>query len=767
MRDRFTFLRRITNWEQWQLLYILLSLSWLLGPSLNHHISAKLAFVSQYEDPGQPWSWLFRICDTLAAVLLGLAVAVIARHRHPSHPRTSFYSASIVLLGIIALGAFVDAAFPSGCHADDALCLIPPAISSIVHSVESVGTACALIALNLIWAFRNMPWAKTVLFVQLAWGGAFIANQLSGRPDIGLIQFTYQVAIVLWVASIVPSLANRKLEASSRPRLKVLVHAIATWVFLGGFFSIVSAVRNIHQVSDLSAAYFGNDTAWLSQHGVAVGIVLMYISRHLWRGEYRAWQLTSVLLWLETLKYAIITPDGELAALYGITAAVLFTLRRLFDRQTSIEELRSRLAKLVFVTVAFIAALTLGVLAYRLKHHQDLDVLRFNAGQFYRHLFLFDVVNDLGPLPRRLLGQVLNGAGIVLILAVLASLFRPHKPLLRPFNEHDRNQLRHLLDRYSNSSEDYFKYWPQPKSYWWSANRDAVIAYRVVGNVAFALADPVAADDHSRQRMMQQFLEFCRRYGWRACFVMVAEEHHELYKQSGYKLLRIGASAVVDVEEFSSSTAKNKWWRWVINKAKRQEWTYELAKPPHSPELITQLKQVSDVWLNRQKHVERGFALGYFDESYLQSCRLHILYADGSPIAFANELPVFHSAKTATIDLMRFLPDHNHAMPALLAHIIRQLHEEATKRSFDLGFVPLASPTDRTEQIIQKFGQLLMSEAVSAQGLEQFKNKFAPAWSDNYIAFDGDWIDLVHITRQLDKLLTTSQTSVSAAAESR
>jgi phosphatidylglycerol lysyltransferase len=158
--------------------------------------------------------------------------------------------------------------------------------------------------------------------------------------------------------------------------------------------------------------------------------------------------------------------------------------------------------------------------------------------------------------------------------------------------------------------------------------------------------------------------------------------------------------------------------------------------------------------LQRQHHVERGFALGYFDESYLQHCRLHLLRDEnGELIAFTNELPVYNSLPVATIDLMRFLPDHGHAMPALLAHTIQQLHEEGGKQTFDLGFVPLASPAARTEQLVRQLGQFLLSEAVSAQGLEQFKNKFEPAWANNYMAFDGDWIDLVHVSRQLDSLL--------------
>lgn len=730
-------IRRYITWERWQFLYIILSMSWLLGPGLNQNLSTRITFISQYEDIGRPWAWLFRLCDVLAALLLAATVWAMARRRRQ-------FDASLVLLAIIAAGSFIDVAFPSN-------------TLQLAHNIESVVTALALLTLNLLWFLKRTPWAGAVLAVQLAWIAIFIVGQLTTQHGSTLAQFVYQAVTVLWVASIVPVLGGYDPVSNRGRRSQIILHVITAWIFLGGFIAVLSSVRNIEEISELSSAYFGNNTAWLSQHGVAVGIVLMYISRHLWRGEYRAWQLASLLLWLETLKYALVSPHIELTLLYGLTAAVLFMQRGLFDRLTSTEQLRERLQKLALVMLAVVAALFVGVAAFRFKHHQDIDTLHLSVARFIRHLFLFDVVNDLGPLPRRLLGQVLNVAGLTLLLAVLVSLFKPRKPLLQPANEHDRQQLLELLRASSNSSEDYFKYWPQPKHYFWNGARTSAVTYEVVGNVAFALADPIAKDDPARQRAAKEFLEYCRRHGWRACFLMVQDAHRAPYKDSGYKLFRIGASAIVDIDDFATRTARNKWWRWVLNKAKKQGWEYELATPPHSTRLLHQLRQISDAWLRRQNHVERGFALGYFDDAYLQSCRLHLLCHEGKPIAFANELPTFNNSPTATIDLMRFLPSQGHAMPALLAGAIQQLHGEGTKRRFDLGFVPLASPAGRTEQVVRRLGQLLMSEAVSAQGLEQFKNKFAPAWTNNYIAFDGDWIDLLHISRQLDNLLNISK----------
>lgn len=734
-------MRRYITWRGWQFLYVVLSLSWLLGPSLNHQLSTKITFISRYEDAGQPWSWLYRLCDLLAALLLGLAVWVIIRRKHNGSPVPDLYTPSLVLLGIIVAGSLIDATFPSA------------GVSRLVHAGESVVTTLALLSLNALWALKKAPWARPVLLVQVVWIIAFLVAQLTTQSGNTLVQFTYEIVVTIWVASIVPKLTERYAAPVNNSRSQLAVHLITAWIFLGGFVAVVSSVRNIEEISRFSTAYFGNNTAWLSQHGVAVGVVLMYISRHLWRGEYRAWQLVSLLLWLETIKYALISPDNLLVLLYGLTATVLFMNRAMFDRVTSTEELRERIKKLLIVVLAVIAALVVGVTTVRLKHHQDIDSLRINLTQFTRHLFLFDVVNDLGPLPRRLLGQVLNVAGLALLLAILVSLFRPYKPLLKPVDDYDRRRLLALLDSASNSSEDFFKYWPQPKNYWWNAAHSAVVAYRVAGSVAFALADPIAQIGSLRQQAMKEFLDYCRGHGWRACFLMVQDERQSHYKQAGYKLFRIGASALVDIEEFSLHTSRNKWWRWVLNKAKRQDWQYQLARPPHSSRLMAELRQVSDSWLQRENHVERGFALGYFDEDYLQACRLHLLRHGDEIIAFSNELPTFNNSPTATIDLMRFLPEHNHAMPTLLAGTINQLHSEGAKQKFDLGFVPLASPTARTEQVIKILGQLLMSEAVSAQGLEQFKNKFSPIWLNNYIAFDGDWIDLINISRQLDNLL--------------
>src|SRR5206468_4244455 len=123
--------------------------------------------------------------------------------------------------------------------------------------------------------------------------------------------------------------------------------------------------------------------------------------------------------------------------LYGLIAALLFRFQSYFNRYASSEQLVKRLKQLGFVILAALTALAVGTVLLRLKHHQDIDRLHLSSAQFIRSLLLVKLTH-FGPLPRRLLGQVLNIAGITLLLAVLISLFRPRRLQRITVSAHER-----------------------------------------------------------------------------------------------------------------------------------------------------------------------------------------------------------------------------------------------------------------------------------------------------------------------------------------
>jgi len=258
----------------------------------------------------------------------------------------------------------------------------------------------------------------------------------------------------------------------------------------------------------------------------------------------------------------------------------------------------------------------------------------------------------------------------------------------------------------------------------------------------------VAASGQARAAVLRQFRAFARNHGWVICALPIAKPSRGLYEKAGLKTLRIGSGAVVPVLQFQQETARDKWWRWQRNRAVRSGWNYEVLPPPHSAGTLAQLRAVSDAWLTREGRSEQGFALGYFDTSYLQQCTLHLLRAEGgSVVAFANELPRFAEVNQVTVDLIRFLPDSQGAMPALLLQLIEGL-DAAVTPTFDLGFVPLA----RIEGELARLARFVGGNRFSVAGLERFKSKFRPDWQPTYVAYDGDIVDLARIAANLEKL---------------
>src|SRR5690348_11925329 len=92
----------------WQFLFILLSTSWILAPALNHTLSSRTTLISEYETSGQPYSWLFRIADVLASLLLLALLTKYQKHRFRQLP--------VFLLLVIGVGMALDPIFTTNCH---------------------------------------------------------------------------------------------------------------------------------------------------------------------------------------------------------------------------------------------------------------------------------------------------------------------------------------------------------------------------------------------------------------------------------------------------------------------------------------------------------------------------------------------------------------------------------------------------------------------------------------------------------------------------
>lgn len=740
--------KKLWDIRLWQPLFLLLGTSWLWAPYLNDILSSRLALISQYELPGQPYAWLFRLCDIAAAGLL--LVAAYASLKNRAKRRIA------LLLCMIAAGLFVDPIFTTTCRVTHDTCHEYVSATFVVHAVESILTALGILVIAVYDSIHRKRLASTAFVVFQVLYGLLFVSQLATRWQFNTAsQVVYQGLVVVWLAWFVRDFLYTPGGAPQRGAGGAVTRRVfAAWAFANGLFALLASFSHLKLLGALQGLYFANDTAWLAQHGVIVGVVLLYLSRHLARGEQRARQLFLVMAGIEAVKYSVIVPSPLLLLAYLLTFAALFAARDSFDRgrMPVTWSIRRKDALFLLGSLAVAGLVVAGVL-YGTHHNAEV------AARSLDHFFDYTLRTKVYPrnhLQSVLLAHTLSVGIMAAVAAVLWVLFRPSA---RPQPAAQEGAAEHarasqLVTAYAQSPEDFFKLWPTDKAFFFGGTKGCV-AYKPQGPVAFALADPVAPAVAARKALVAQFLAWCRTHRLRACFLPIEESSLRLYQAAGIAHKQIGASATVDMGKFLAVTAHNKWWRWQRNRAAKSGYQYAVSQPPHAPDFLVQLQQVSDQWLGLEGRTERGFALGYFDQTYLDTCVVHYLTDEtGRLVAFANQVPTFARQTTATIDLMRHLPEANNATSYLLFRTIEAVAAEGTYRYFDLGFVPFAV----TRGPLVRMAQALAAGRFSAKGLEQFKNKFGPTWRPIYVAYDGDLADLAVMAIHLEEAMRVTTT---------
>lgn len=722
----------------WQFLFILSSTSWLLAPVLNHTISGRVGLISQYEMLSQPYGWLFVLGDITGALLLLL----IAKSYLPERATR----VAIIGLLVIGIGMLADALLPTTCHLRGNVCYEYFSFNFLLHAIETIVTALAIFALTVYDAYLRKRLVSIMFVVfQMLYGLLFVSQLASQNRFNTLSQVVYQSVSVVWIAWYVGDyLVQKNHEALNGHWEQIIKAAVAMWAFLNGIAAILISLAHLTLLGRIQRFYFAGDNALLAQHSAIVGVVLIYLSRHLWRGERRSRHLFLLILGIETIKYSVIAPHLSLLLLYLISFCLLFVLKDQFDRGSVDLTWRLRLKDLAFMLggLASAALITSAFL------YSDKRLARI-TGHAVNKLLEQPLTNRVHHhLPSALLAQTFSAFLLASALAILWTLFKPSKS--RTINTvPNREEVWRLLSEYASVPDDYFKYWPYDKQYFWSHDYESFITYKIEGPVVFALADPIAAEQ-DRSKLIVDFIKWARSQGRRVCFLPVYEKSLNLYTSARLNTVQIGSSALVNVDQFISKTAKDKWWRWQRNRAEKREYRYFKSAPPHSKDFLIKLQEVSDAWLTKIGRKEMGFAMGHFSPEYLQQCPVHYLEnSEGAIIAFTNQLPILGSKDYATIDLLRHLPEANNAMSYLLLKTIENIKMNSNASFFDLGFVPFT----KAQGPLVTIARLLSTERFSSLGLEQFKNKFDPDWHSNYFAYDGDLGDLALIALHLEKVM--------------
>ncbi|MFI5240640.1 MAG: bifunctional lysylphosphatidylglycerol flippase/synthetase MprF [Candidatus Saccharimonadia bacterium] len=552
-------------------------------------------------------------------------------------------------------------------------------------------------------------------------------------------------------------MATSQLDRSTQAPQQWLVRAIALMTAALGLVAFIQPLsERLHGRIGLFFSPFDFDEVNRTA-AVFIGFVLIYFSTKLLQRKIVAWWTVLIASCLVLLVNLVITRSAVAIFPPVLVVASLVATKTQFRVKSEGDSILNGVRLLI---LSILIALAYGIAGFWLLERRDFGQI-FGLKEAVVHTikeYLLIGNPDLVARTRqaRWFLQSLDLLGAISVGFGIYSLFRPLAYRFATLPS-EREEVERILNVYGDSPEDFFKLWPEDKSYYFSPNQSAFLAYRVASGVAVILNDPVGPKSEIKS-LLDQFLDFCSANGWVCAFVDVAATALKELRHYSFRDLKIGEDAIVDVAHFELEVQHNKHFRNIKNRFEKESYKFEYIEPPYDRSLLSSLQQISDEWLKLPGREERGFALGFFNRKYISECPLFIVKSNSDKlIAFANAIPSYHSP-IKTIDLMRHRADApSNTMDFLFMKILEHSHSSNVEK-FSLGLAPLSgieagegrTPEEKLLGYLYRSGGRIFSFA----GLRQFKNKFEPEWHEKFLLYNGGPQTLAQIALALSQVIT-------------
>ena len=468
-----------------------------------------------------------------------------------------------------------------------------------------------------------------------------------------------------------------------------------------------------------------------------IGFALVITSLNIYRRKRLAWWTGILLAGFSVLFHLTKGVDYEEATLSAILVAGLWITRRQFT-------VKSRAVSWSLAVrgsaLALILSFAYGVAGFWLLERREFGINFDVWDSAHRTMRFFLLQGDPFLRPHtRYAAWFLDSLYLISSAAFLYVGFAFFRPALYQFRSHPHEieLAKSLLERHGRCSQDFFKARPD-KSLFWSDSRDCFLAYRVAGSFAVVLGDPIGPGE-AIEPLVREFERYCTDNGWGLGFHQALPDFLDVYQRLGFKKLKVGDDAIVDLTAFTLQGAAAKTLRSKVNLLEKAGIRTQYHDPPISGALMTQLKQVSDEWLDIPGRRERQFTLGMFDEEYIRETPAFTAQdSSGRVLAFVNIVPSFRRGESS-IDLMRRCNEApNGIMDYVFVKVFLHSKELGFER-FNLGMAPMAGFQEQEEaspeeRAIHAFFQHL-NFLFSFKGLLAYKAKFASIWEPRYVAY--------------------------------
>ncbi|WP_153001371.1 bifunctional lysylphosphatidylglycerol flippase/synthetase MprF [Microbacterium testaceum] len=332
--------------------------------------------------------------------------------------------------------------------------------------------------------------------------------------------------------------------------------------------------------------------------------------------------------------------------------------------------------------------------------------------------------------------------GVLFWAIVIAAILWLYRRVQRPDAEDD-SLYRELLRRGSDTL-GFLGTW-EGNRHWSSADRQSAIAYRLVGDVALAVGDPLTPSG-GRTEALRAFTDFCVEHGWTPAFYSIHSDTADDLRDLGWRQIPVGVETVMDLPGL---TFAGKAWQKVrqpMTRAEREGYTavwtrwHELTVSQ-----VSQVIAIDEEWVADRALPEMGFTLGSLDELRDRDVRLLLAVGPDDRIeAVTSWMPSWTDGELTgwTLDFMRRRTDGpNGMMEFLIAKAALQLQSEGAT-VLSLSGAPLADDPDEPAdgdpgplRALLRWLAEVLEPAYGFASLFRFKGKFRPRYRPLSLAY--------------------------------
>jgi lysyl-tRNA synthetase class 2 len=601
------------------------------------------------------------------------------------------------------------------------------------------GVAAALLGAYARWARIERLTAAVVLGLGLG-----IFNYLQVGVSMAIVrQVPVRAALdsasrlqLVYLSAATVALGAAALANARRVERAPIV--VATIVALGGLLNLIHGVlpgRNAGLLHSITPDAVG---PLAKAAGVFAAVAMLVAARGLARRRHRAWQVATAVTGLSTVIHVLHGFNhGTLAS--AVVLILLIARRHNFDGPGDTAS-RGLVARRALGVVAVIGVYALTALWVNRTAADQPYTLRFALRETFDGLFALNVrgsphfvgaFGDWFPLSLLLLG-------IASTLWVVAGWIAPWRHRVVQ-EERERAVAHALVHAWGIDTLAPFVL-RSDKSYFFTPDEAAFLAYRVVSGVAIVSGDPIGPRDRLDE-LIGRFVDHAHRRDWRIAILGASEGFLPLYAEHGLHSLYHGDEAIVDTARFSLEGRPIRKVRQSVHRLVQAGYDTRVLRPSElDTNLRRELEAVARDW--RGEAPERGFVMALdalFSLGDEDALFVIGFSPDGRAAGFLH-FAISCGAALSLSSMPRLRTTPNGFNEWLICEAIHWARGHGYER-VSLNFAPfaalLAPEADLTGlQEVQRRALMTLKGHFQLDNLLSFNRKFFPRWERRFVVYE-------------------------------